>query len=431
MEEGLAQSTDIKASELSWDYGPPKEYHSEASKPLTESESAAGRRPSLVLTQWPSSSTLCKSDSLRMSEVSINMDGYQQGIDMPTPQPQQHSPLVHEHPKHHSFSGGDLISVGPDSSPISNLTEPKLISNRRRDLIMKFKSWPKLMPVKKSFAGSCGSNSRAKKGVRWKPMTDPLGTKSMDTPGLEMEKMCSSTSGVKHKFPMNKCNILDTPDVKFTDFEFPVVRTKFTESLYCDLCQQKMCHILSSPNPENVGYEINLKHSFSAPLIVSEHAGNSCGHDMGHLWQSKFIDNIKFTTRRRKSSPCTGLQCKPEVTECTSFSSQSAPNITFGLNSSLPIKSQELGETASDFAPLACASKEHLKGNVSPLLNSALAELRTVKTSLVPNPELQMDASSPPTSRKDSDILNESSLDAASWKSADWTTLLGSDVLSS
>lgn len=415
----------------SWDYGPPKEYHSEAPKPLTQSESAAGRRPSLILTQWPSSSTLCKSDSLRMSETSINMDGYPQGMDTPTPQPQQHSPLVHEYQKHHSFSGGDLISVRPDSSPISNLTEPKLISNHKRDLIMKFKSLPKLMPVKKSGpAGSC-SNSRAKKGVRWKPMTDPPDTKSVDTPGLEMEKMCSSTSGVKQKYPMTKYNILGNPDIRFIDFEFPGVKTKFTESLYCDSCQQKMCHISSSLNLEKVGYEINLKRSLSAPLIVSEHAGNSRGHDRGHIWQSKFIDKSNFTTRRRESSPCTGLQCKPDMTECATFSSQSVPNITFGQNSSLPIKSQELGKTDSDFAPLACASKERSRGNVSPLLNSAWAEIATVKTSLVPNPELQMDVSSPPTSRKDSDILNESSLDAASWKSADWTTLLGSDVFSS
>lgn len=406
----------------SWDYGPPKEYHSEAPKPLTQSGSAAGRRPSLVLTQWPSSSTLCRSDSLRMSEISINMEGYQQGLDVSTPQPQQHSPLVYEYPKHHSFSGGDLISVRPDSSTISNFTEPKLISNHRRGLIMKFKSLPKLMPVKKS--GSAGSNSRAKKGVRWKPLTEPPSAKSVDSSGLEMEKMCSSTSGIKYKYPMSR----DTPDVKFTGFEFPVVKTRFTESLYCDLCQQKVCHILSSPNPEKVGYEINLKHSISAPLIVSDHAGNSCGHDRDHSWQNKFTD--KYTTRR-ESSPGTRLEYEPEVTECTSFSSQSVPNITFGENSSLPIKSQELGKTDSDFAPSVCASKEHLRGNVSSLHNSALPEIPTVKTSLVTNPELQMDASFPPTYRKDSDILSESSLDAASWKSADWTTLLGSDVLSS
>lgn len=404
------------------DYGPPKEYHSEALKPLTQSESAEGRRPSLVLTQWPSSSTLGKSESLRMSEISINMDGYQQGIHMPTPQPQQHSPLVYEYPKHHSFSGGDLIS---DISPISNLTEPKAISNHTRDLIRKFKSFPKLMPLKISgSAGSCGSISRARKGVRWKPMADSPRTKSVDTPGLETEKMCSSTSGVKYKYPMNR----NISDVKFTGKEFPVVKTKFTESLYCDLCHQKMCHVWSSPNPEKVGYEINLKHSFSAPLIVSEYAGNSCGHDRDHSWQNKSID--KFTARR-ESLPGARLEGTPEVTECTSFSSQSVPNITFGQNSSLPIESQELGKTDSDFAPSIYTSKEHLRGNVSSLQNSALPEIPTAKTSLVPNPELQIDASFPPTSRKDSDILSESSLDAASWKSADWTTLLGSDVLSS
>jgi len=407
------------------DYGPPKEYHSETPKPLTQSESAAGRRPSLILTQWPSSSTLCKSDSLRMSEISINMDGYQQGMDVPTPQPQQHSPLVYEHPKHHSFSGGELINVRPESSPFSNRTEPKLISNNTRDLIMKFKSLPKLMPIKKSSSsGNFGSNLRAKKGVRWKPMTDPPGTKSVDFPGLEMEKMCSSTSGVKYKYPMNR----DTPDVKFTGFEFPVMKPRFTESLYCDLCQQKMCHILSSPNPEKVGYEINLKHSISAPLIASEHAGNICGHDRDHSWQNKFIDKL---TTGRESSPLTRLECKPEVTECTSFSSQSVPNITFGQKSALPIESQNLLKTASDCAPSICASEEHLRGNVSPLHNSSFPEIPTAKTSLVPNSELQMDASFPPTSRKDSDIHSESSLDAASWKSADWTTLLGSDVLSS
>ena len=407
------------------DYGPPKEYHSEASKPLTQSESAAGRRPSLVLTQWPSSSTLCKSDSLRMSEISINMDEYQQGMDMPTPQPQQHSPLVYERPKHHSFPGGELISVRPESSPISNLMEPKLVSNHTRDLIMKFKSLPKLMPVKKSSSAvSCGSNSRAKKGVRWKPMTDQQGTKSVDFLGLEMDKMCSSTSGVKYKYPMNR----DIPDMKFTGFEFPVMKPRFTESLYCDLCQQKMCHMLSSPNPEKVGYEKNLKRSISAPLIVSEHAGNGCGHDRDHLWQNKFIDKL---TTRRQSSPGTRLECKPEVTECASFSSQSVPNITFGQNRSLPIESQKLGKTDSDCASSICASKEHLIGNVSPLHNSVFPEIPTAKTSLVPNSELQMDASFPPTSRKDSDILSESSLDAASWKSADWTTLLGSDFLSS
>lgn len=360
-----------------------------------------------------------------MSEISINMDGYQQGMDMPTPQPQQHSPLVYEHPKHHSFPGGELISVWPESSPVSNLTEPKLISNHTRDLIMKFKSLPKLMPVKKSgSAVSCGSNSRAKKGVRWKPMTDPPGTKSVDFPGLEMEKMCSSTSGVKYKYPMNR----GTTDVKFTGFEFPVVKPRFTESLYCDLCQQKMCHILSSPNPEKVGYEKNLKRSISAPLIVSEHAGNSCGHDRDHSWQNTFTDKL---TTRRESSPGTRLECKPEVTECTSFSSQSVPNITFGQNRSVLIEPQKLGKTDSDCVPSICASKEHLRGNVSPCHNSAFPEIPTARTSLVPNSELQMDASFPPSSRKDSDILSESSLDAASWKSADWTTLLGSDVLSS
>lgn len=407
------------------DYGPPKEYHSEAPKPLTQSEIAQGRRPSLVLTQWPSSSTLCKSESLRMSEISINMDGYQERMHMPTPQPQQHSPLVFEHPKHHSFSGGDLISVKPDISPISNLTEPKAISNHTRDLIMKFRSFPKLMPVKISgSAGSCGSNLRAKKGVRWKPMANPPRTKSVDIPGLEMEKMCSSTSGVKYKYPMNR----DTPDVNLAGKEFPVVKTKFTEPLYCDLCQQKMCHVWSSPSPEKVGNEINLKHSISAPLIVSENAGKSCGDDRDSLWQNKFID--KFTTRR-ESSPGVRLEGTPEITECTSFSSQSVPNITFGQNSSLPIESQELRKTDSDFAPSIYTSKEHLRGNVSSLQNSALPEIPTAKTSLVPNPELQIDVSFPPTSRKDSDILSESSLDAASWKSADWTTLLGSDVLSS
>lgn len=353
------------------------------------------------------------------------MDGYQQGMDMPTTIQQQPSPLVYEHPKHHSFSGVELISVRPESSPISNLTEPKLISNHTRDLIMKFKSLPKLMPVKKSSSfGSCGSNSRAKKGVRWKPMTDPPATKSVDFPGLEMEKMCSSTSGVKYKSPMNR----DTPGVKFTGFEFPVVKPRFTESLYCDLCQQKMCHILSSPNPEKVGYEINLKRSISAPLIVSEHAGNSCGHDRDHSWQNKFIDKL---TTRRESSPGTRLECKPEVTECTSFSSQSVPNITFGPNSSRPIESQKLGKTDSDCAPSICASKEHLRGNVSPPHNSAFPEIPTAKTSLVPNSKLQMDSSFPPASRKDTNILSKSSLDAESWKSADWTTLLGSDVLSS
>lgn len=350
---------------------------------------------------------------------------------MPTPQPQQHSPLAYKHPKHHSFSGGDLLSVKPESSSISNLMETNLISNSRRHLIMKFKSLPKLMPVKKSgSSGSCGSNSRAKKGVRWKPLTDPQHSKSVDTPGLEMEKIYSSTSGVKCRYPMDDKYILDTPDVKFTGFEFPVVKTRFAGSLYCDLCQQKMCHVLCSPSPEKVGHEINLKRSVSAPVTVNEHAWNSCGHDRGYSWQNKFTDKIKFTTRR-ESLPCTGLQCKPEVTECTSLFSQSAPNIRFSQNSTLLIESPELGKTGSDFAPLACVSKECLRENIPLLLNSALAECPSVKTFLVPNPELEMDASSPPTSRKDSDILDESSLDAASWKSADWTTLLGTDVLSS
>lgn len=409
--------------------GPPKELSSEVSKPLTQSESAPGRRPSLVLPQWPSSSTLYKSDSLRMSEISIDLDGSQQRMDTPLPQVQQHSPLTYERPKHHLFSSGDFLSVRPGISSISNLTESKLSLNRRRALVGKFKSLPKLMPVKRnSSIGSSGSNSKAKKGVRWKPMVESPGAKSLDNPTLEKEKLYANTSSGKYKHPMhNIYNSLDTPDVKFADLEFPVLKTKLDEPLYCDLCQQRIQQISASTNPETLGYEINLKHSVSAPLITNEHIENNCGRNRSHSWQNKFLDKIRFRARRRTSSPCSELECKPGITDCTSFSSQSVPNIAFWTDSSLPRDIQELEE----FDPLASTAEESLRGNVLPLLNSAPTELPSVKTLLVPYPELEMDASSPPTSRKDSDTPNESSLDASSWKSADWTTLLGGDIRSS
>jgi hypothetical protein len=97
----------------------------------------------------------------------------------------------------------------------------------------------------------------------------------------------------------------------------------------------------------------------------------------------------------------------------------------------LPTDSQELEEIDSEIAPLASTSKESFGGNILPLFNLASAELPSIKTLVVPNPELEMDALSPPNSRKNSDILNESSVDTSSWKSADWTTLLGGDIRSS
>lgn len=363
-----------------------------------------------------------------MSEISIDLNGSQQRVDTPMPQLQQHSPLTYKQPKHHSFPGGDLLSVRPDSSSISSLTEPELSPNCRRALIGKFKSLPKLMPIKRnSPMGSFGSNSKAKKGVRWKPMIDSPGTKSLNSPVLEMERLYSSTSSDKCKYLIhNRGNSSDTTDVKFTDCEFPVLKTRLCEPLYCDLCQQR---ISASSNPETVGYEINLKHSVSAPLITNEHTDNSRGHGSSHSWQNKFLDKVRFRTRRG-SSPCSELQCKPGVTECTSLSSQSVPNIAFWA-SMLPTDSQELEEIDSEIAPLASTSKESFGGNILPLFNLASAELPSIKTLVVPNPELEMDALSPPNSRKNSDILNESSVDTSSWKSADWTTLLGGDIRSS
>lgn len=401
---------------------------------MTQSESAPGRRPSLVLPQWPSSSTLYKSDSLRMSEISIDLGGSQQRMDTPLPQARQHSPLTYEHPDHQLFLSGNLLSVRPGISSISNLTESKLSLNRRRALIGKFKSFPKLMPIKRnSSIGSSGSNSRAKKGVRWKPMTDLPPAISLDNPTSQKEKPYSITSGGEYKHSMhNRYNSLGTPDVKFADLEFPVLKTKLDEPLYCDLCQKRIQQILALTHSETVGYDINLKHSVSAPLITDEYIENSCGLNRSYSWQNKFLDKIRFRTRRRTSSPCSELQCKPGITDSTSLYSQSVPNIAFWADSSMPTDIQEVKEFGSEFDPLARTTKESMRENVSPLLGSAPAELPSVKTVLVPYFELEMDASSPPTSRKDSDTLNErSSLDASSWKSADWTTLLGGDIRSS
>lgn len=363
-----------------------------------------------------------------MSETSIDLDVSQRGMDIPMPQsqPQQHSPLTYEQQKHHSFSGGDLLNVRPGSSSISNLTEPKLSPSCRRALIGKFKSLPKLMPVKRnSSLGSSGSSSRAKKGVRWKPMIGSSDTKCLYNHELEMEKLYSSAYDGKYKYSMhNRYKSLDTPDVKFADHDFPVSKTKLDEPLYCDLCQKRIQQISASPNPETLGHKVILKHSVSAPLITDEHIEKNCGHDRSHSWQNKFLDKIRFRTRRRESSLFNELQRKPGVTGCASFSSQSVPNIAFWTNCSLPTAFQQL-EDDSEFAHLDIASKESLRQNILPLLNSASAEPPSVKTLLVPNPELGMDASSLPTSRKNSDILSESSIDASSWKSADWTTLLG------
>lgn len=367
-----------------------------------------------------------------MSEISIDVDVSQRGIDTPLPQsqPQQYSPLTYEQQKHRSFSGGDLLNVRPVSSSISSLTEPNLSPSCRRALIGKFKSLPKLMPVKRnSSLASSGSSSRAKKGVRWKPMTDSSDSKYLYNHELEMEKLYSSAYDGKYKYPMhNRYNSLDTPDVKFADHNFPVPKTKLDEPLYCGLCKKRIQQISASPNPEAVGHEVILKHSVSAPLITDEHIEKNFGHDRRHSWQNKFLDKIRFRTRRRESSLFNELQCKPGITECVSFSSQSAPNIAFRTNCSLPTAFQQLEDTDSKFVPVDIASKESLRQNVLPLLNSASAELPSVMTLLVPNPELGMDATSLPTSRKNSDILSESSIDASSWKSADWTTLLGGNV---
>jgi hypothetical protein len=417
-------------------YGPPKEYHPKESKPLAQSESASGRRPSLILTKWPSSSTLSKSDILQMSEISINLDISQQGMDTPVPQsqPQQRSPLTYEQQTHHSFSGGDLLNVRPDSSSISSLTETEPSPNCRRALIGKFKSLPKLISVKRntSFVGSSGSGSRAKKGVRWKPMIGSPGTKCIYNHELEMEKLYPIVYGGKYEYPMrNRYSSSNTPDVKFTDHDFPVSKTKLDEPLYCDLCQQRIHQISVSPNPEKLGYEVNLKHSASAPHITDGHIQNSYVQDRCHSWQNKFLDKIGLRTRRRESSLCSELQHKPGVTECTSFSSQSVPNIAFWTNCSLASVFQQPEDTDTKFSPLHSVSKESLRQNVLPLINSPSAELTSVKTLLVPDPELGMDTSSLPTSRKNSDIPSESSIDVSSWKSADWTTLLGGNVLSS
>jgi hypothetical protein len=370
-----------------------------------------------------------------VSEISINLDVPQQGMDMPIPQlqPQLHSLQTNEQQTHHSFSGGDLLDVRPDSCSISNLTESKPSPNCRRALIGKFKSLPKLIPVKRnSSVGSSGSSSRGKKGVRWKPMIGSAGTKCLYNHELEIQKLYSSAYDDKYKYPVyNRYNNADSPNVKFTDHDFPVSKIKFDEPLYCDLCQQRIHQISASPNPETLGYEVNLKHSVSAPHITDEHIQNNYVHDRRHSWQNKFLDKIRLRTRRRESSLCSEVQHKPGVTECTSFFSQSVPNIAFWTNCSLPTEFQHLEGTDSEFVPLHIASKESLKQNVLPLLKTPSAELPSVKTLPVPKPELGMDVPSLPTSRKDSDIISESSIDASSWKSADWTTLLGGNVWSS
>jgi hypothetical protein len=180
-----------------------------------------------------------------------------------------------------------------------------------------------------------------------------------------------------------------------------------------------------------MGYGINLKHSVSAPLITDEHIESNCGCSRNHAWQNKFLDKIRFRTRRRTSSPCSELHCRPGIIDYTSFSSQSVPNIAFWTDSSLPTNVQELEEFDSEFDPLASRAEDNFRENVLPFLSSTSAELQSGKTLLIPYPELEMDVSSLHTSRKDSDTLNESSLDASSWKSADWTTLLGGDIWSS
>jgi hypothetical protein len=367
-----------------------------------------------------------------MSEISVNLDVSQQGMDTPVSQsqPRQHSPLTYEQQTHHSSSGGDLPYVMPGSCSSSSLTETEPSPNCRRALIGKFKSLPKLIPVKRNTRsmGGSGSGSRAKKGVRWKPMIRSSVTKCLYNHELVMEKLYPSAYGGKYKYPMhNRYSSSDTPDVKFTDYDFPVSKSKLDEPLYCDLCQQRIRQISVSPNPETLGYEANLKHSVSAPQITEERIQNSYVQDRCHSWQSKFLDKIKFRTRRRESSLCSELQHKPGVTECTSFSSQSVPNIAFWTNCSLASAFQQLEDTDSKLSPLYSVSKESLRQNVY----SPSAELPSVKTLLVPNPELGMDAASVPTSRKNSDIPSESSIDASSWKSADWTTLLGSSVWSS
>ncbi|XP_069702966.1 bestrophin-3-like isoform X2 [Periplaneta americana] len=418
LEEGLAQPTDVKVSEVSCSYAPPREHSLRAPKPLSRSESAPGRKPSLTLTQWPSSSTLCKSDSFRMSEISIDVDGGPQEPDTPMPQYSSFSPAQ---PKHHSFSGGEFLSLKPDTSSVSNLMEPRLSPGRRRALVGKIKSLPKLLPVKRhSSMGSAGSSSRSRKGVRWKPMTESPDTRYLDNSGLELERLYHSS---KERYPNhNRYNSLETSDIKFAGFEFPSMKSRLSEdAVYCELCRRRVQRISVSPNPEIMETELNLKHSASAPIMRTEEV-EVCVRNRSHSWQNKILDKIKFGTKRKESSPSSELQCKQELTDSTTFTSQSVPNLAFWVGNSL--LSKELDKNV----PSVTASKESLGGKVLPPLNSSSADVPPVKTLLVPNPEQERHASCPPTSRKNSDILTEGSQEASSWKSADWTTLLSGDV---
>ncbi|PSN43932.1 hypothetical protein C0J52_03772 [Blattella germanica] len=389
-------------------------------KPLSRSESAPGRKPSLTLTQWPSSSTLCKSDSFRLSETSIDVDGSQQGINT-SPQLKR-STLAYEKPaKHHSFSGGDFTHLKPTSASVSNFIDPKRSPSRSRALLGKIKSLPKLMPINRNSSFSSMGNAKPKKGVRWKPMVDSASSKCLDPEGLELEKMYSR--GL-NRFRAPRLNSLETPDIKFTSLDFPSLRLKNPdEAIYCDLCRRRVQRISASPNPETMSIDTTteIKHCSSAPALRMYDVDRPCTRERSYSWQNKICDKMKSGSKRNGSIPYNELQIKEEEVD-SAFFSQSAPCLSLWESYLQPAKPPNLEDNGLRPSPLPSTSKEKTTGNFPPP-DSPSAEFPSIKTLHVPNPELEMDASSPPTSRKNSDMV-EGSQDGVSWKSADWSTLL-------
>lgn len=420
MEEGLAHPSQIKMSEVSWSGASPKEHGVKVAKPLTRSESAPGRRPSLIISQWPSSSTVCHSDNIGQSEISIDMDGTEQVIS---------SPLTHEETKHHSFSGADVPNQKKGPSPFSVAIDSKFSPvGRRRALLGKIKTLPKLMPVKRhSSMGSADGYSRHRKGVRWKSLAEAAEEKIMEPRALEFEKMYGRGSQSDNLAIPNKFNSLDAPDIKFSNTEFPGLRSfrNPEEAIYCDMCRRRIQRFSVSPNPEIVNNVSVIKHCYSAPVLTN-YQTESSNRDRSHSWQNRIFDKMKNGAKKKEMTPLSEPKSKLRELD-SAFISHSAPCLSFWNNSVLCIKSPELEDNGLNFSTLTNSSKEKTEVNSFPASKS-IAEVTPVKTFFVPNPELEMDTSSPPTSRKSSDVLNESSQDAGSWKSADWTTLLGTDL---
>ena len=411
-------------------------------KPLTRSESAPGRKPSLTVNQWPSSSTVCQSDSLVLSEISIDVDGSEQGISL-SKQP-KNSSVDYGKQKHHSFSGTGFCNQKPGTSPFSAMVDSKFSPvGRKRALLRKIRSLPKLIPVKRN--SSMGSaDLRLKRGIRWKTLAESSVEKIITPRTLEFEKMYRRESKADTLSVPGKFISLETPEIKCANTLFPNLKNfrNPKEAIYCDMCRRRIQRISVSPNPEAVSFVNGMRRCYSVPVLIDDHSEN-LGRDRAYSWQNKVFDRVK---NEAKDIEQLNKFCERDST----FISHSAPSLLFWNNNLLYIKSPDINDNGLNFG----MANEKTDINSFQLSNST-----PVKTLLIPNPELEMDTSSPPSSRKnsemdtislplsrrnseldssspppspsrkDSEVLKENSQDAGSWKSADWTTLLGTPDL--